>query len=156
MRLRLAQASDLPELATLFRQTVRTHGPHYYSPAQTQAWAVFADAINPFEQFILAVTTFVAVDDRGSIAGFAGIADDGHVASAYVRHDCIHQGIGSILMQTLLDYAEEHHIPHLYAEASSFSLGLFKKFGFRLYGTETVERQGVMFERFLVELHRQV
>ena len=39
----------------------------------------------------------------------------------------------------------------LYAEASEFSLGLFKKFSFRLYGTEIVNRQGVEFERYLME-----
>ena len=41
----------------------------------------------------------------------------------------------------------------LYAEASEFSLGLFKKFGFHVYDTEVVDRQGVQFYRHLVELN---
>ena len=48
--------------------------------------------------------------------------------------------------------ARTHHIQRLYAEASEFSLGLFKKFGFRLYDTELVNREGVQFTRYLVEL----
>jgi putative acetyltransferase len=98
----------------------------------------------------LSGTTFLAVDETG-ILGFAGIADDGHILSAYVRRDRIHQGIGSQLMDILLDYAKRHRIQRLYAEASEFSLGLFKRFGFQVYDMEIVERQGVEFQRYLVE-----
>lgn len=153
MNIRLANESDLLELAHLFRQTVLTHGPQHYTPAQTQAWAAFASDTKHFRALILDVTTFVAADNTG-ILGFAGIAEDGHVASAYVRHDCIHQGIGSVLMKAVLEYAQRNHIQRLYAEASMFSLGLFKKLGFYRYDTETVARQGVQFERHLVELSR--
>lgn len=149
MPIQLANAADLPELATLFRQTVLAHGPQHYTIAQTQAWAT----IDPerFRQFILGVTTFVAVDDTGML-GFAGVGDDGHVASAYVRRDRLHQGIGSALITQVLDHAHSLGLPRLYGEASHFSLGLFQKFGFQLDGTEVVDRHGVKFERYLVSL----
>ncbi|MDJ0703874.1 MAG: GNAT family N-acetyltransferase [Leptolyngbyaceae cyanobacterium MO_188.B28] len=151
MHIRIADESDLPELSTLYRQTVLVNASKYYTPAQTEMWASFASYAHFFRRFILDVNTFVAVDDTG-ILGFAGIGEDGHVASTYVRCDCLHQGIGSALMQAVLEYAEAYHIRRLYAEASEFSLGLFKKFGFRLYDTEVVDRQGVQFTRHLVEL----
>jgi len=152
MNFRLATESDLPDLAALYRQTVLVHAPQYYSPAQVKIWAGFALDTDPFRQFILAVTTFVAIDDTG-ILGFAGIGEDGHVASTYVRHDCIRQGVGSTLMQSVLDHARTHHILRLFSEASELSLGLFEKFDFRLYDTEVVDRQGVVFSRYLVELN---
>lgn len=152
MNIRLASEADLPTLAQLYRQTVLVNAPQYYSPAQTQMWAAAPADADHFHPFVLAATTFVAENDTG-ILGFAGIRMDGHVASAYVRHDCLHQGIGSALMQTMLDYAQSHEIRRIYAEASEFSLGLFKKFGFCLYDTEVVNRQGVTFERYLVERH---
>lgn len=151
MIVRLATASDLPDLAALYQQTVLVHAPQHYSPAQTKVWADFASDADSFRQFILAVTTFVAIDNTG-ILGFAGIDEDGHVASVYVRQDCIRQGVGSTLMQAVLDYARADHISRLSAEASEFSLGLFEKFGFRLYDTEVVDRRGVVFSRYLVEL----
>lgn len=149
MRIQLADAADLPELANLFRQTVLVHGPQHYTVAQTKAWAT----LDPerFRQFIMGVTTFVAVDNTG-ILGFAGVGDDGHVASAYVHHNCLHQGIGSTLMTQILDHVRSLGLPRLYAEASEFSLGLFQKFGFQLDGTEVVDRHGVPFERYLVSL----
>ncbi|MBE9068709.1 GNAT family N-acetyltransferase [Leptolyngbya cf. ectocarpi LEGE 11479] len=150
MNIRVANAGDLPTLSTLYRQTVLVNAPAYYSPAQTKVWSASISDADHFRRFILEVNTFVAIDDK-AILGFAGIGDNGHVASAYVKHDCIHQGIGSVLMQSILDYAQEHHIRRLYAEASEFSLGLFKKFGFQLYDTEIVDLQDIQFERYLME-----
>ena len=56
-------------------------------------------------------------------------------------------------MKAVLNYAQSHHIQRLYAEASEFSLGLFKKFEFQIYDTDVVDRQGVWFKRYLVELY---
>lgn len=152
MNIRLAQESDLSGLATLYRETVLVHAPQHYSPAQTNVWASSSSDAEHFHRFIFSVTTYVAEDESGAL-GFAGIGNDGHVLSAYVRQDCIGQGIGSSLMQQVLDHAHTHHIPRLYAEASEFSLGLFKKFGFHVYDNERVVRQGVEFNRYLVELN---
>lgn len=150
MNIRLARDSDLPTLARLYQETIIQHGPQKYTFAQTQAWASFATDTEAFRRFILESTTFVATDETG-IVGFAGIKAEGHVSSVYVRGDRLHQGIGSELMQILMAYAAAHQIPRLYGEASEFSLGLFKKFGFRLYDLEIVERKGVEFTRYLVE-----
>ena len=150
MNIRLAQESDLPELANLFRQTVLAIAPQQYTPAQTQTWASFAADTDQFCQFIMTPATYLATDDTG-ILGFAGLSSNGHVASVYVRYDCIHQGVGSTLMQVILEKATLDNIERLYAEASEFSLGLFKKFGFYLYDTEVVDRQGIEFKRYLVE-----
>ncbi|MGF1518176.1 MAG: GNAT family N-acetyltransferase [Nodosilinea sp.] len=150
MKLRTATAADLPTLATLYRETVLVNAPQFYSAAQTEAWAAVEASSLQFRQFILDVTTYVAEDDTG-ILGFAGIGENGYVASTYVRHDCLHQGIGSLLMQAVLTHAQEKQIPRIYSEASEFSLGLFQKFGFSQYETEVVARNGVQFTRYLVE-----
>ncbi|MEO1397171.1 MAG: hypothetical protein AAFV90_30200 [Cyanobacteria bacterium J06634_5] len=97
MNIRLAHESDLPKLAALFRQTVLSNAPEHYTPAQTKMWASFASDTKHFRPLIFDVNTFVAFDDSG-ILGFSGIGEDGHVASAYVRGDRIHQGIGSALI----------------------------------------------------------
>lgn len=150
MNIRLACESDLLALATLFQQTVLENAPEYYTRIQTEAWVSSALNAEKFRQFILGTTTFVATDDA-EVLGFAGVSAEGYVSSVYVRCDRLRQGIGSALMQTVLTYAQDQKINRLYAEASEFSLGLFQKFGFRLYDTEVVERQNVTFHRYLVE-----
>jgi putative acetyltransferase len=153
MNIRLAQESDLPELAELFRQSVLSTAPQRYTPNQIQAWASSATDADSFRRLILEPTTYVATDSTG-IVGFAGISSDGHVASTYVRGDRIRQGVGSMLMQVILDHANRNDIRRLYTEASEFSLGLFKKFDFQLYDTEVVERRGVQFMRYLMERYQ--
>jgi putative acetyltransferase len=150
MNIRIAKELDIPALAELYQTTVLAIAPQHYSQAQTQIWASFSADTAGFQQFILKPTTFIAIDKTG-IVGFVGIADDGHVTSAYVRSDRIRQGIGSTLIQQILEYAHSHKIQRLYAEASEFSLGLFEKFGFHIYDTEIVDYQGVQFRRYLVE-----
>lgn len=163
LTLRPATAADIPALASLYRATVLTHAPQHYSPAQTQAWADLGANTPVFRRFILGATTYVAETDIAEtdvaetaldppqILGFAGLATDGHITALYVRHDCLGQGIGSHLLATLLAKARQDQMPRLYAEASAFSLGLFRKFGFRHYATDQIDRDKVRFERYLVE-----
>jgi len=148
--MRCADRQDLPELAALFRETILTHGPTYYTPEQTYAWAALALDRDRFQAFILDVTTYVAEDDSG-ILGFAGIDPTGRVSSVYVRHDRLGQGIGSILLERVLAHAQRDRIARLYTEASEFSIKLFRKFSFHQYDTEIVERYGVTFTRCLME-----
>jgi putative acetyltransferase len=150
MLIRLAQETDLAELAALYQQSVRVVAPQHYTPEQTHMWAASVSDAAHFCRFILDATTYVAEDHTG-IVGFAGIADSGHITATYVRHDCIRQGIGSTLMEVILEHASSHQIQRLYSEASEFSVGLFKKFGFRVYDIEVIERQGVEFQRYLME-----
>ena len=148
--IRLAKTADVPQLAQLYYETVIRNGAQHYTKAQTQAWANFARDQTAFARFVAAATTFLIEEDN-ALLGFAGIAADGHVTAVYVRGDRSGQGIGSQLMETLLNYAETQDLQRLYAEASEFSLGLFLKFGFQQFDVEVVEREGMEFQSYLVE-----
>ncbi len=150
MHIRPATRADIPALASLFRETVLVHGPEHYTEAQTLAWAASPLDVEQFEQFILGAQTYVA-EIATDIAGFGGLAVDGHVTALYVCHDCLRQGVGSALLGYLIQQARRDRLQRLYAEASEFSLGLFKKFGFQQYAQEVVERYSVAFTRYLVE-----
>ncbi len=149
MLIRYAVESDLSELADLFTGTVQKIAPQYYMPEQVAAWAASPANSDKFHAWILDATTFVAVTDR--IVGFAGLMETGYVASLYVHADCQRQGIGSQLLTQILIYAEQHSIDRLYTAASAFSRPLFEKFGFTVYEQERVERNGVWFERDLMQ-----
>lgn len=154
--LRLATAADIPDLAAIFAHAIRAIAPQQYTREQVQAWAAFPSLNrHSFQCFILDATTYVASVD-GRLVGFAGIADDGHITALYVHGDYGRRGIGSRLMAAVLEHGRSHSIPRLYSEASEFSKGVFEKFGFRLYDTEQVERNGVWFSRYLMECDLEV
>jgi putative acetyltransferase len=152
MMIRVATESDLLELGEIYSHSVTTIAPQLYSDKQVKIWASFPSDIEVFKKIILEPTTFVAVEGN-EILGFAGISDKGHVASFYVRGDRCRQGIGTRLMSTVLAYAKTNKIYRLYSEASEFSRPLFEKMGFDIYGTEDVERNGVSFHRYLVQIN---
>lgn len=80
-------------------------------------------------------TYFCAVVD-GKIAGYAGIwhiCDEGHITNIAVHPDYRQNGIGSVLLEQLLEYARKENIVGLTLEVrkSNFSAqGLYRKFGF--------------------------
>jgi putative acetyltransferase len=146
--IRLAQSSDLPTLRRIYADSVAILGPAAYTPAQVAVWQGFAGEAE-FDDFILAANTYVAILGA-DLVGFCGIADDGHVASVYVRPACCRQGIGGTLLREVLARHPSPVSGRYYAEASCFSLPLFLRSGFERTGSEQVERNGVAFERFLV------
>lgn len=148
--MRVAVAEDVPKLSALFRDTVLRQGPQHYIEAQVQAWAAATLDEEAFQQFILNVTTYVAEAETG-ILGFAGLGQDGRIASLYVRHTVVGRGIGSTLLGHLLKMGERDRISRFFTEASEFSVGLFSKFGFHTYAMESMERHGVLFDRYLME-----
>lgn len=150
--IRIATESDVEPLGELFVDAIRTAGPQSYTPPQVESWAASVCDRARFRAFILNPTTFFAVDQTGPI-GFCGIEDNGHIASVYLRGDRQRRGIGTRLIQHVLELATERRMARLYAEASEFSLPLFLKMGFQTVGTETVELNGEFFVRHLVELH---
>lgn len=147
--LRIATESDVIALAELFYQSVVTVAPQQYSAKQVQAWASFSRNIESFSKFILEPTTFIA-EENDRLLGFAGITADGHLTSLYVRGDYNRQGIGSKLLNKIIEYSQINKIDQLYCEASKFSKPLFEKFGFVVYELEQVEINGVLFQRYLM------
>jgi len=150
MLVRIATPADVPLLAELYADSVHKVGLQHYRPLQVAAWAAFARDMPAFRQFILQPVTYI-IEDESGIVGFAGIAEDGHIASLYVRSDRGRQGIGSLLLEALLDHAHRHQIKRLYAEANEFSRSLFARFKFRQYDTEVVQRGEAQFTRYLME-----
>lgn len=149
MHIRPATATDLPALAEVFEQSVRAIAPSHYSPAQVDAWATTPQQGDRFPQLIQTAQTLVA-EEGDRILGFAGLRADGYVTAVYVRGEVARRGIASQLMETLLAIALQNKLTSLRVEASEFSKPLFEKFGFAVYGQETVSRSGVLFQRYLM------
>ena len=61
----------------------------------------------------------VALDDRGRVAGYAGlqvVLDEGYITNVAVRPDCRRQGVASQLLQVFLDFAQGNRLAFLTLE----------------------------------------
>jgi putative acetyltransferase len=145
--LRPAVEEDLHALAVLYAYAVHSLGPDFYSPAQVEAWARFADEPEGFRRFVMGAHTLVAERD-GEVVGFGGVDDTGHIVSLYVDPQGGRQGIGKTLLDALIAWADEQGITELRTEASELSRALFAGHGFSVEEEESVERAGVPLTRY--------
>lgn len=149
VRLRAATAADVPTLAALYADAVRTTGPQAYTPEQVEAWRAAADEPFSFRLTVLNADVLVAEGASG-IVGFCGLRADGYVSALYVRGDRQRQDVGAALLARLVAEAEVRRMARLFTEASAFSRGLFARHGFVLVEVERVERRGVPFDRYVM------
>ena len=149
--IRRATSADAAAFTDVFRNAVSVGAASVMTPDQIDAWTSVADDATAFgERMLQSKAWFAEVD--GVPAGFTTLHDDGRVGMLYVRGDRQRLGIGGKLLQVAIDAAETAGCRRLYAEASVFSHPVFIRHGFRLTGTETVERAGESFKHYLVAL----
>ena len=146
--LRDARPDDVPALRRLYDAAVRALGPARYAPDAVASWAAFSDD-DRFPAFILDAHTLVAEDATGPV-GFAGVDDDGLVASLYVRPDRARQGIGALLLGAVLERAAARGVRRFETRASALARPLFERFGFTVVAPEVVERGGARVERYIM------
>ena len=144
-RIRPLREQHIPDLLTLFEQSVRRMGPEHYSPQQVEQWALGARHPGLVSQ--LCDHHGWVIEQQGIPLGFVTLSDDGHLSLLYVSPDHPRQGLGGLLLARALQAAGQLGLHSLTTEASTFSLALFLRHGFEQAGLETVERGGVSFVR---------
>ncbi len=153
--LRPAADSDLPALAAVYASAVETTGPQFYTEEQVRRWAEYPrQEPEAFAQFALAGWSFAALV-AGELVGFASLerrtAAAGHVKAVYVHGRYQRQGIGSMLLERLLEHAEQADLRTLTVDASECSRPLLIRKRFAVIGVEIVERGDVKFRRYCME-----
>ena len=149
---RLAQAADVPQLAALYADAARTLGPGCYSEAQVAAWAGFAADVAAFADYILLARTWIHTDDEQRLLGFCGINPTGEVHSLYVYPGHHRQGLGRRMLLHALEQARADGVQRFAAWVTPLSRPVFLRAGFVQVRTVTEPFNGVLFERYRVEL----
>ena len=151
---RAAVLDDLPALTDIYNHYI-LHTPITfdvvpYTVEQRRAW--FDEHAGDARHRLL-----VAIDDAGSVAGFATTSrwrpkaayDTTVESSVYCRHDCRGRGIGRLLYTTLFQAIEAEDVHMIVAGATmpnEASVALHTALGFRQVGV--FSRVGRKFDRF--------
>ncbi|MCB1748853.1 MAG: GNAT family N-acetyltransferase [Gammaproteobacteria bacterium] len=152
-RIRLACGDDTEALRELYRAAVLTTAAPFYTAAQIAAWAGFADDAAAFTAWIEAASTWVAADAAHDIVGFTGLASDtppghGHLTALYVAPSAMRRGLGTRLLDVVIDAAAANGRSVLTTHASTVSRPLFERAGFRLVEVQRSPHGGVEFVRW--------
>ncbi|MEN3111038.1 GNAT family N-acetyltransferase [Uliginosibacterium paludis] len=138
------QPADAAALAAVFRAAVLETGPAAYSAEQCAAWAASADDAAAWAQRLQDNWVRVAVDEAGEIAGFGAIRMPGHIDLIFTAPEFNRQGVGSLILEDLLELAAAMGAKQLTTTASELSRPFFEKHGFRVQESGAHERCGQM------------
>jgi len=150
MRIRAARPGDLPDLVTLFRETVHALGRGHYTPQELAAWAP-ADLRPEDWAPRLARNTAIVAEEGGEPLGFAELSPEGAVDMLYVRKDRQGRGIASALLAELEAAARAAGLIRLTTNASRVAKPFFLARGFAVVAPQQVERRGISIENFRME-----
>ncbi|MGB3607510.1 MAG: GNAT family N-acetyltransferase [Psychroserpens sp.] len=124
IEIREATLQDLPEITSIFRDTVRSVNSNDYSEKQIKAWSSGADDMDVWKERIENLY-FIVAEYRNEIVGFAHIKKGCHLDGLYVHKNYQRQTIGS----KLLRIAESHIMAEGYeiinADASITAVDFF-------------------------------
>lgn len=93
-----------------------------------------------YEELENPTAAFFVAELEGRCVGYAGmysVVDEGYINNVAVHPGCRRQGVASLLMEKLQDYAREKHLSFLTLEvraSNSPAILLYEKFGFQRAG----------------------
>jgi L-amino acid N-acyltransferase YncA len=137
MILRDLRPSDWPEVARIFKEGIETGNATFET--EVPPWEAWDAAHLTGHRFVAErderVAGWVALAPVSSRCCYAGVAE----ISAYVGEDARGQGVGSELLATAIESSERAGIWTLQTGVfpeNAPSLGLLRRFGFRVLGTQ--------------------
>lgn len=129
MLIRAAVASDVEDIADLHALAICHVCGQVYEPSQIQAW-VSTKTHQGYLRAIAERQVFVALRDDRTV-GFSELdPKTGEVFAVYVRPDCLRQGLGGGLLQTLETCAAEHALRRLHLHATLNAIPFYEAHGF--------------------------
>lgn len=143
MSVRRFQRGDEPDLFNVFYSAVHLAASRDYTPEQVEAWAPADLDQDLWAQKMLDIQPFV-VEMDGKVVGYADVQPSGYIDHFFVSGDHQGQGIGRLLMSTLLEEAITLGLAELTSDVSRTAQPFFGKFGFRIVEERAPVVRGVV------------
>ena len=128
--IRAALQSDAVELKKLFQNTVLAINRRDYSQAEVEDWASCGDDLSNIEDMIKTHYFIVAINQQLEIVGFSSITPQGYLHSMFVHKDFQGEGIATILLNEIEQYAITNGIIRITSEVSLTARPFFEKKGY--------------------------
>lgn len=128
--IRAALQSDAVELKKLFQNTVLAINWRDYSQAEVEDWASCGDDLSNIEDMIKTHYFIVAVNQQSEIVGFSSITPQGYLHSMFVHKDFQGEGIATMLLNEIEQYAITNGIIRITSEVSLTARPFFEKKGY--------------------------
>lgn len=169
MILRKFCPSDFPEILDLFQNTIRSVNCRDYNADQIRVWSNGRKRLESQLEHFSSLYTVVAerpaeiqqpifgasapassLETKGQIVGYGNIDDNGYLDHLYVHKDFQGKGIASRILEKLESHARSVGCAEIEVHASITAKGFFEKYGYTVCKKQTVEREGIGLENFVM------
>lgn len=154
MQLREARTEDIPQISQLYFDTVHHINAKDYNPRQIQAWApevydqqFWAPRFQRYQVFVIEHEH----EHEHEILGFCEFESDGHIDCFYVHHAWQGKGVGTRMMERIVEEAKRRQLHRLYADVSITALPFFQHQGFSVLHEQQRSYRGLRFTMFEME-----
>ena len=149
IQIRQATLDDLPEITTIFRDTIRTVNSKDYSEKQIEVWSSGANDIEEWEDRIENLY-FLVAEFKNQIAGFAYLKNGFHLDGMYVHKDFQRRTIGSKLLRIMESRVSVNGYEEIKSEISTTALDFFDSHYYEVEKKHKKNYKGLAFENIIV------
>lgn len=150
IEIRQATSEDLPEITSIFRDTIIHVNSKDYSEKQIEVWASGADDIKKWEDRIKKFYFIVAVIEN-TIVGFAYLKNGNYFDGLFVHKDYQRLGIASKLMRIVESQVMMNGFEIIKSDVSKTALPFFDNKYYNVIKKQKKSFKGLVFENYIVE-----
>ncbi len=146
---REATIEDLPEITSIFRDTIREVNKKDYSDKQIQVWSSGADEADKWKNRIKK-TYFLVAEIEEQIVGFAYLKGGNYLDGMFVHKDFQRRTIGSKLLRIMESRASINGFEMIKAESSITALEFFDSHFYEIEKKQKKSLKGIVLENYIV------
>jgi putative acetyltransferase len=149
IEIRQATLEDLPEITSIFRDTIRTVNSKHYTEKQIQVWSSGAEDIELWEERIKK-SYFLVAEAKQQIVGFAYLTKGNQLEGLYVHKNFLRRTVGSKLLRIMESRVSINGFEALKCDASITSFDFFDSHYYDVEKKYKKNFKGLAFEHYLM------
>ncbi len=149
IEIREATLDDIPEITTVFRDTIRTVNSRDYNEKQIQVWASGADDIDKWKKRIEKHYFIVAVIGD-VIVGFSYLTNGNYLDGLFVHKDYQRKTIASKLLRIMESRVSINGFDTIRSDVSITALPFFDSHFYEVEKKQKKSFKGLVFENYIV------
>ncbi|MDR9829790.1 GNAT family N-acetyltransferase [Vibrio sp. FNV 38] len=150
VQIRHYRCSDAPALYELFCHTIHSVNIKDYSLNQVNAWAPKDFDMRVWQQKMDSIKPFIAEIDN-VIVGYADLQESGLIDHFFCHGDYQGQGVGRMLMNTIINSATDRSMALIYSNVSLTACPFYQHFGFKISKQQLIHVRGESLINFIME-----
>lgn len=150
IEIRQATSKDLPQITSIFRDTITTVNSKDYSEQQIEVWASGADDKNKWEERIKKLY-FIVAEIKNTIVGFAYLKNGNYFDGLFVHKDYQRRGIASKLIRIIESQVMMNGFEIIKSDVSITALPFFDNKYYDVKKKQKKSFKGLVFVNYIVE-----